>query len=96
MFTRQELKSNNIDRRHFIIVNQTVYYLELKSMSTGHSWLIYSKQLDTKHRSLVINHMHHDGDAYHEQIHMHPRSIKQAQAMIINHDRWHLNGRKHK
>ncbi len=92
MFTKQELKK--IDRKYFEILRKSAFYVDLKSKNTGHSWSIYSRQLDTKTRSLIIRHKHHDKDEYHEQLRYHPRTIEQAQSMIKAHDKWHLNGRK--
>lgn len=92
MFTKEDFRK--IDKKYFIILQKTAFYLDLKSKNTGHSWSIYSSQIDPLHRSLVIRHKHHDKDEYHPQLRYHPKDIVAAQKMIMAHDEWHLGGRK--
>ncbi|MCR5604636.1 MAG: hypothetical protein K6G27_13180 [Lachnospiraceae bacterium] len=92
MFTKQEFKK--LDRKYFDVVLKTTYYIDLKSRNTGHTWSIYCKQLTMDRRELVVRHKHRDKDEYHIQPRFHPRNIDEAQKMIKDHDRWHLNGRR--
>ena len=92
MFTRQEFKK--LDGKYFDVLLRSAYYINLKSRNTGHTWSIYSKQLTVDRRELEISHKHKDNDEYHVQLRFHPRNIDEAQRMIKDHDRWHLNGRK--
>lgn len=92
MFSKQEFK--NIDKNYFNVLCLSAYYVDIKSKNTGHSWSIYSQQLDYKHRTLVIRHKHRDQDPYHEQLRYHPKNLIDAQEMIKAHDKWHLAGRK--
>ena len=92
MFTKEDFRK--INKKHFIVVQKTAFYLDLKSRITGHTWSIYSSQIDHVHRSLVIRHKHHDNDEYHVQHRYHPKDVLEAQKMIIAHDEWHISGRK--
>ena len=92
MFTKDDFRK--LDKTYFEVIRKTAYYLDLKSKNTGHSWSIYYYELDMSHYSLVVRHKHHDKDDYHMQLRCHPRTVKEAQDLIKQHDTWHLNGRK--
>lgn len=92
MFAKREMRE--IDRKYFKPILETAYHVQLKSKNTGHIWDIECRPTYGNYRSLVVYHKHKGTDPFHEQLGMHPKTISEAQELIKNHDKWHLNGRK--
>ena len=91
MFRQNELQE--IDQEYFEVKEASIYNIVLHSKSTGHIWNIQSRELFPGKRSIAIRHKHKRSDPYHEQALMHPKTITEAQELIMKHDAWHLNGR---
>ncbi len=92
MFTRADVEK--IDKAYFQIISTSSYHIILKSKNTGHSWDIQCKELFSGRQSLVIHHKHVDSDPFHDQLHLHPRTVIDAQRLIKEHDLFQMRGRK--
>ncbi len=75
------------------MIHESGYHITLESNLTGHIWDIACRE-NPNGKSLVISHAHKAADTPHIQPRMHPRSLKEAQEMIKDHDKWHMEGRK--
>lgn len=89
MFTTKDFKQ--IDKEYFGVITKTGYHIILKSKNSGHTWDIYCQE-SGRGRSLVISHKHNDFEPFHVQRKYHPKSVEEAQQMIMKHDKWHLKG----
>lgn len=92
MFEKDEFEK--LDNQYFKIFQKTAFHIILMSKNTNHFWDIESKSLFYGQRAIVVHHKHKKEDNFHVQLRFHPRTIDEAQNLIIEHDLWHLNGRK--
>lgn len=84
---------NSIDKQYFEVLALTCYNIKVRSRNTQHLWAIYSKDLNQNISSIEIWHQHKDEDRPHLQRGLHPLTVKEAQKMIKDHDRYVLNER---
>lgn len=91
MFTRKDFAQ--IDKDYFFVVTKTCYHIILRSRNTGHIWDIECRDNPNNTRSFVISHKHNEGEPFHQQPCFHPKSVTEAQGMILAHDNWHIGGR---
>ncbi len=85
MFKKEDLEC--LDRRYFEVLEESGYHITIESNSTGHIWDI-SWRDTPRGTALVISHTHTASDPFHLQPRMHPKTVKEAQEMIIDHDQW--------
>ena len=81
---------NKIDCTYFEVIQLTGYHILLKSKNTKHIWDIYIKETYSGKSSIVVMHKHNEADPFHEQWNMHPKTVREAQWLIKDHDRWYL------
>ncbi len=85
---------NRIDKGYFEVLSLTSLNIKVRSKNTGHLWSIHSKDLNQNISSIEIWHQHKDEDRPHLQRGLHPLTVREAQKMIKEHDRYVLNGRE--
>ena len=91
MFNQHDF--DKIDRTYFDVLQISGYHIILKSKNTKHIWDLYFKETQIGKSSIIISHKHNDTDPFHEQAQMHPKSVDEAQLLIKDHDRWHIQNR---
>ena len=83
MFTEKEKKI--VDSNYFYSIKEVENYMEFKSKSTNHCWLI-RKNYHKKY-FISIYHKHSETDRYYH-LHYETYCVRRAIECILKHDRW--------
>lgn len=94
MFEAKDFKK--IDMKYFEIVSKTSYHIIIRSKNTKHYWDIAYVAVTIDRPQIAIFHKHKAEDAFHRQKNFNPRSVEDAQALIKDHDIFHLKREKEK
>lgn len=86
--------NKRIDRQHFDVLLFSTHHIILRSKDTKHIWDLTKCELFWGDSRITVYHKHHPEDAFHYQRGFDSKTITQAQAKIIAHDKWHRSGRK--
>lgn len=77
-------------------MSKTSYHIIIRSKNTKHYWDIAYVAVTIDRPQIAIFHKYKAEDAFHRQKNFNPRSVEDAQALIKDHDIFHLKREKEK
>ena len=89
MFTNSERKQ--FDNSYIVLLREEDRYIEVKSKSTSHCWIIFKKSFDSG-RPVTIYHKHNQSDKYYHK-NYETYNVAMAVSSIKSHDKYILNGK---